>query len=184
MLAKETYDFREYLQEKGIIFCYSGYITEDVLSGIGNAVKKKLEHEDADKRTSRGLFSIFVEQVQNVIRYSAEGEPTDVSSKAKDLRYGVLTVGKIDQHYFVSCGNLIVQKDVERLRKSLGHIQNLDKDGLKALYKETLKGETPEGSKGAGVGFIDIARRAENGFEFDFAKVDEDHSYFCLKAYI
>ncbi|MBT3764340.1 MAG: hypothetical protein HOB79_12410 [Rhodospirillaceae bacterium] len=53
MLAKETYDFRGYLQEKGIIFCYSGYITEDVLTGIGNAVKTKLEHEKAggQKRT-------------------------------------------------------------------------------------------------------------------------------------
>ncbi|MBT3766359.1 MAG: hypothetical protein HOB79_17190 [Rhodospirillaceae bacterium] len=186
MLAKDTYDFRGYLQEKGIIFCYSGYITEDVLSGIGNAIKKKLEHEAADKRTSKGLFSIFVEQVQNVIRYSAEGEPENVENESKELRYGVLTVGKSKDkdNYFVSCGNLIMQKDVERLKESLSHIQNLDKDGLKALYKETLKGDTPEGSKGAGVGFIDIARRAENGFEFDFENVDDEHSYFCLKAYM
>lgn len=184
MLAKETLDFRMYLQEKGIIFCYSGYITEDVLSGIGEAIKKKLDLEDAGKKTSRGLFSIFVEQVQNVIRYSAEGAPKEGVDGSQDLRYGVLTVGKDGQSYYVSCGNLILQNDVERLEASLNHIQNLDKDGLKALYKETLRGEAPDGSKGAGVGFIDIARRAENGFEFDFAKVDDDHSYFCLKAYV
>ena len=72
MLAKETLEFRGYLQNKGIIFCYSGYITEDVLAGIGDAIKRKLEHEKADKRTSRGLFSIFVEQMQNVILSTAE----------------------------------------------------------------------------------------------------------------
>ena len=121
-----------------------------------------------------------------MIRYSAEGEPENVENESKELRYGVLTVGKSKDkdNYFVSCGNLIMQKDVERLKESLSHIQNLDKDGLKALYKETLKGDTPEGSKGAGVGFIDIARRAENGFEFDFENVDDEHSYFCLKAYM
>ena len=182
MLAQETYEFRNYLQEKGIIFCYSGYITEDVLTGIGDAIKRKLEHEEADKRTTKGLFSIFVEQMQNVIRYSAEGEAEDPEKMMTEIRYGVLTVGKDDEKYFVSCGNLIKQGDVERLRTSLDHIQHLDKDGLKALYKETLRAETPKGSKGAGVGFIDIARRAENGFKFDFTEVDDDHSYFCLGA--
>ena len=52
----------------------------------------------------------------------------------------------------------------------------------RALYREALCGETPEGSKGAGVGFIDIARRAEHGFEFDIMAVDDKRSYFCLKA--
>jgi hypothetical protein len=184
MLAQETYEFRNYLEERGIIFCYSGYITEDVLAGIGDAIKKKLEHEDADKRISKGLFSLFVEQMQNVIRYSAEGEPKGVEYSAKKLRYGVLTVGKEGTHYFVSCSNLIQQIDVERLRSALEHIQSLDKDALKALYKETLRGEVPVGSKGAGVGFIHMARRADNGFEFDFAKVDEDYSHFCLKTYM
>jgi len=75
-----------------------------------------------------------------------------------------------------------LQKDVERLRSALTHIQNLDKDGLKVLSKETFKRDPPKGSKGTSVGSIDITRRAENGFEFDLATVDEDHSYFCLKA--
>lgn len=184
MLAKEMYDFRGQLQEKGIIFCYSGYMTEEILSGIGNAVKKKLEHEDADKKTSKGLFSIFVEQVQNVIRYSAEVSPQEEGERKQDLRYGALTVGKEEGEYFISCCNLIQQKDVDRLGSALDNIKGLDADGLKSLYKETLKGETPEGSKGAGVGFIDIARRASRGFEFDFFKVDEGHSYFCLKAHV
>ncbi len=184
MLAKDMYDFRGYLQEGGIIFCYSGYVTEEVLTGIGSALKRKLELEDTDRRTTKGLFSVFVEQVQNVIRYSAEGEPKDQADMSMDLLYGVLTVGKVDGKYFVSCGNLVRKSDVNRLDASLDHIQKLDKDGLKALYKKTLKGETPEGSKGAGVGFIDIARRAENGFDYDFARVDDDFSYFCLKAYI
>lgn len=183
MIADELYEFRGYLQERGIIFCYSGYLTEEVLTGIGNAIKKKLEIEDTKKAISKSLFSIFVEQVQNVIRYSAEGISDSAHKELKQLRYGVLTVGNKDGVYFVSCGNLIQLSDVERLRSALDHIQKLDREGLKALYKKTLKGETPEGSKGAGVGFIDIARRARD-FEFDFVRVDDDHSYFCLKAYV
>ncbi len=184
MLADNMYAFRGQLQEQGVVFCYSGYMTEEVLTGIGNAIKKMMELEETDRMVAKDIFSIFVEQVQNVIRYSAEHVPPKIIGQEKELRYGVLTVGYKDGRYFVSCGNLVRQEDVARLKSSLGHIKALDKDGLKALYKETLKGEAPKRSKGAGVGFVDIARRAVHGFEFDFSGVDDNYSYFCLTAYV
>ena len=186
MIAKEMLAFREELSRQGILFCYSGYMTEDVLSGIGITLKQKLAIENTDKKVARGVFSLFVEQVQNIIRYSAEVEPTDKGpgDVGIELRYGLLTVGQKDGRHFVACANMVPRRDVERLRANLTRIQNMDQEGLKALYKEILKGETPEGSKGAGVGFVDIARRATHGFEFDFTEVDDGFSYFSLKAYI
>ena len=184
MLARDMYDFRGELAQKGIIFCYCGYMTEDVLSGIGGALKTKLELDHEERSRARSLFAVFVEQVQNVVRYSAEREDGGDSKLAKELRYGVLVVGKSDEKYFVACSNLIAKEDVSRLDASLLAIQQMNASELKTLYKETLRGETPQHSKGAGVGFIDIARRAIYGFEFDFAKVNDKHSYFCLKAYV
>lgn len=186
MIANEMFSFREALAKQGVIFCYSGYMTEEILAGIGNSLKSKLAIENTDKKIARGIFSLFVEQVQNVIRYSAETEPSEHNPdfEGDELRYGLLTVGQQDDRHFVSCANMVPSWDVGRLRDNLTKIQNMDKDGLKALYKEILKGEVPEGSKGAGVGFVDIARRATNGFEFDFIDIDAEHSYFALKAYI
>ncbi len=184
MLAKEMYDFRDELSRKGIIFCYCGYMTEEVLTGIGGALKTKLELEREERARARSLFAVFVEQVQNVVRYSAEREADGDISSLRELRYGVLTVGKTDDKYFVACSNLIAKTDVERLSKNLSAIKSMTADELKVAYKETLRGDAPEHSKGAGVGFIDIARRAMHGFEFDFADINDEHSYFCLKAYV
>ncbi len=185
MLAQRMYDFRQTLADDGIVFCYSGYITEEVLSGIGSAIKNKLTVETTDKRTARGVFSLFVEQVQNVIRYSAETEVrSDNDGGGRELRYGILTVGRSEGRYFVACANMIERRDVDRLRASLERLKDLDADALKALYKETLRGDTPQGSKGAGVGFIDIARRASNGFEFDFFDISDTRAYFAIQAYI
>ncbi|XPV77087.1 MAG: SiaB family protein kinase [Desulfovibrio sp.] len=180
-LATDMYEFRNYLRNTGIIFCYSGYMTEDVLVGIGKAIKQKLTMDAEDKATAKAVFSIFVEQVQNVIRYSAEKETAE---NAAELRYGVLTVGRQDGQVFVTCGNVVTNNDRKRLQENLSSIQKLDSKQLKKLWKETLRGEIPEGSKGAGVGFIDIARRARQGFEFGFSEVDNDLSFFTLKAYI
>ena len=52
------------------------------------------------------------------------------------------------------------------------------------MYKETLKSETPEGSKGAGVGFIEIARRSSKPIRFDFIDVDDRFSFFALETEI
>ena len=41
MLASELLDLRGRLHKQGVIFAYSGYVTEPVLSGVGEALKQK-----------------------------------------------------------------------------------------------------------------------------------------------
>ena len=69
--GKSYLSFRRELDDRGIVFSYSGYLNEDILTGIGNALRTKLEIDQTDQKISRGVFSAFVEQVQKVIRYSA-----------------------------------------------------------------------------------------------------------------
>lgn len=183
-LAEEMFDFRRLLREKGVIFSYKGFITEEILTGIAKALRQKLEIDGADRRKRRRLFSIFIEQVQNIIRYSAEYQVNETSEDAIDLRYGLIAIGEQSGTHFVACCNVINHGDAVRLNEALSHIRGLDAEALKSLYKEALRGETPEGSKGAGVGFIEIARQASSGFEFDFKDIDDSHAYFCIKAHV
>jgi len=155
-----------------------------VLSGIAQALKKKLEVEKADINTARGVFSIVIEASQNIIRYSAEHEIHDAEPQPIDLRYGVIAVGNDDNNYFVVCGNVVRKEDVERLSNSLAHIQGLEKKGLKALYKETLRKGPPDSSKGAGIGFVEIALRALQSFEYDFQESDDSNVFFAMRATI
>jgi hypothetical protein len=188
MLAKEMADLRDYMLGNGIIFCFSGFMNEDVLTGLSGALKKKLEVESTDRKTIKGMFSVFVEMVQNIIRYSAEradGPLAAGQADIYDLRYGVLTVGRDRRNrFFVSCGNLISNKDASRLEKDLRHINSLDREALMTLYKKALRGPPPDGSRGAGVGFIEIARHVGHDFEYDISAIDDDHSFFSLKAFI
>lgn len=182
MLAKQLHEFRSLLSNNGIMFAYSGYISEGVLSGVGEALKRKLTDQETDTKTLRNVFAIFVEQMQNIIRYSAESEtPPDEDG---GLRYGVLTVGFIEGAYFVQAGNLIQKEDVAALHARLAAIRDMDKDALKAAYKERLKSAPEATSKGAGVGLIEIARRATQPIEFDICDVDAGHAFFSLTASI
>lgn len=183
VLARDLFDFRAVLLRKGIIFAYSGYVTEPVLNGVGEALKQKLAIQDADTKTVRSVFAIFVEQMQNMIRYSAEKVPPQARPDTPlELRYGVLTIGQENGGYVVHAGNLVHRDDVERMRRRLSAISTMDRDQLKVAYKEQLKAEPDEYSKGAGVGFIEIARRASKPIEFDFMDVDDAYAFFALKA--
>ena len=101
-----------------------------------------------------------------------------------EIRHGILTIGKEGDDYVVCAGNLVMRTDVDRLNSKLSKIRDLSKDELKALYKEQLRAEPEQGSKGAGLGFMEIARRASKPLEFDFTNIDRDHAFFALKATI
>jgi hypothetical protein len=185
MLARELFDFRSILQKQGITFAYSGYVTENVLSGVGEAIKNKLVLEDADTKTLRSVFAVFVEQMQNMIRYSAEKVPNNAGEQPLiEMRYGVLTIGREGDDYVVHAGNLVARSDVERLRERLSKIRSMNKEELRTSYKERLRAGPEQGSKGAGLGFMEIARRASKPIEFDFTDVDDLHAFFTLKASI
>lgn len=182
MLAHELFDIRTVLRKQGIIFAYSGYVTETVLMGVGDAIKQKLLLDDANTKTLRSVFAVFVEQMQNMIRYSAEKVPPSDTESPTEIRYGILTIGREGDDYVIHAGNLVARSEVERLRERLSQIRGMNKEELRALYKEQLRSGPEEGSKGAGLGFMEIARRASKPIEFDFADVDDEHAFFALKA--
>jgi len=185
--------FRKELDNRGIVFSYSGFLNEDILTGIGNALRTKLVIDKTDVKISRGLFSAFVEQVQNVIRYSAEKSPpeseqpgdADPLAEHESLPYGMVTIGEYpDGTRFIACCNMIHSKDYEKLSTSLDSIKGLDKKQLGSMMREQLRNGPPEGSKGAGVGFISIAREANGNWEYDIIKnVTDQFDFFCFEAH-
>jgi len=182
--------FTNYLEQtadRNIMFFYGGYLNEDVLFGMGQALRTKMLIEGVEPTASRRVFSGFVEQVQNVIRYSDEKislRDADVDDEeATTLSYGVVAVGDRDdgKKKFVSCCNVIEEQDVERVSISLDKLRGLSRKELGALMRQQLREATPAGSVGAGVGFISIAWEADGNWDYEMIKTPE-HTLFCFEA--
>ena len=181
--------FRKELQDRGIVFSYSGYLNEDILSGIGNALRSKMTIDRTEEKISRAVFSAFVEQVQNVIRYSAETSSQASSGEvageeAVVLPYGLVAIGEYpDGQHFVTCCNMVLSSDTKKLSEQLESIRGLDRKELGALMRQQLRDGPPEGSKGAGVGFIAIAREAHGNWEYDIVEnAKEGFDFFSFEA--
>ncbi len=182
-MLDNLYQFKKELNQRGIFFCFSGPLSQDLLVEIGDTLRNKMKQEEASSSTILKVFSMFVEQAQNIIHYSAEKIPLDRPDKTT-LSSGIIVVGYEGQHYYVLCGNAIDNEVVGTLREQLTKLQQMNKDELKRYYKEQRKKDAHESSKGAGLGFIELARHSITPIEFNFQPVDNDFSFFSLKTAI
>jgi hypothetical protein len=82
----------------------------------------------------------------------------------------------------VASGNFILNTDVVPMQERLAEINALDKIELKKLYRLELRKERKPESLGAGVGIIEMARRASNKLAFTFEEVSSEFSFFTLSV--
>lgn len=184
-MIKKFDDIRDCFFDHDLFLTFSGPMSQDLLVEMGEILKTKMKLEGAGISTILNAFSILVELNQNIIHYSAETITTK-SEKASALTTGcgIIAIGSEGGHYFILSGNVVMQGDAERLGQIITDLNDMEEGELKQLYKEKRKQGPDETSKGAGLGFIEIARKTSTPMTFDFTRIDAERSFFSLKAVI
>ena len=227
-MINDMFQFYQAMKKEDIIFCFSGPTSQSVVEGIGEALKQKMALETMTQTISRHIFSIFVEQMQNVVHYSAEkvnkdreiedwletegsttegsttegyletergkteggktekGLETDGGQMEGGLRYGIIVIGRLESgEFYILSGNYIHKNDTKRVVALLDKLKGMDKNELKAFYKEQRRLERREGAKGAGLGMIETARKATRPIEYTLTgSNDGQHDFISIKAVI
>ena len=183
MLAERYRAFKSIMDQEGIIFSFSGYLSEGVLFSLGEALRHKMTLEETNISTVKKVFSVFVEQAQNIIRYSSD-KVVGVADHGVELSSGMMTIGREAGHFYIVCANTMRQDHVEKLKARLEVLRSMDKDAIKAYYREQLREAPEEDSRGGSIGLIEIARRASSPIEFDFLPIDDETTFFCLRVSI
>jgi hypothetical protein len=180
-------DFNQFNKLKSLLleeeFClsYSGFMSEDILEAVGQTLRDRLEEVQSPPRQIRQVFSIFVELMQNVIRYGDDG-PQRATSKGLKPSYGMLLVSKKGDELVLYSGNFIATVDAERISARLDELKGRTPDELRQIYKEKLRQPTEKNSKGASLGLIEIARRSSQPPEYQISKGSGGMSFFVIKA--
>lgn len=175
----DLWQLRNTLSEQGILLCFNGPLSRSIIEEMGVAVRGYLESEALGKGQVADIFSVYIEQVQNIRQYAAR-RAADAAEQQR-LNAAIITIRRQDERYTCSAGNLVEQRDVPELESRLQQLLTLDAAGLKKLYKETLK-KPREGEGGAGLGLVNMARVSKVPLTFSFRAVDERWSFFSLSA--
>jgi hypothetical protein len=177
-----AHQYRE-MTDKGILMSFKGAFAQPILVEIGQTLRGKIAVqpiESISERTmlTKKIFAIFVELTQNVMFYSAEQE---LDEHGKECGIGLLVISETPETYRISSANQIVTADMERVRQKCESLQRLSKEELKSRYNEQRR-EPRSSSKGAGLGFLDIARRADLPLDFAFTPLNDERALFMLSA--
>jgi hypothetical protein len=168
---------REQFTSEGILIAFNGAFSHSLIEELGNAAKSYLELEQIKPQTIIDVFAVYIEQTQNAKNY------TRVRKLREHQRSSALVViSHAGGEYRICSGNYIHADDVPDLSGRLQEIESLDKAGLRQLYKRQLRRETPPGATGAGVGLIDMARRASAPLVYEFHRDDDQFQFFTLEA--
>jgi len=162
-----------------VIMNFKGLITQSSIVDLAKTVESTLHSFYEEETKIRTIFEIIIEIMQNMLSYSYDsvdlGDNTYQSNG--DIR---ITLNKSTHTYLINSGNLINVTKRESIQNSLDEINTLNFDELKEAYKERRRSRRRNHGRGAGLGFLDIARKSKNKLEYNFLENDENSLMFNL----
>jgi hypothetical protein len=171
------YDLHRTMMSQNLILVYQGDFTQESTKSILAMAERNLDSSGEESSIKRKVFNVMVEALQNIVKHSDELVDGQIRSHA-----AIFLIGKEKNRYCIMSGNPIRKENVGKLETALEHINALDKDGLKELYKEIIKNTTISEKGGAGLGFVDMARKSGEKIEYFFPELNAEYSFFCLKV--
>lgn len=178
---KYIYDLHRTMVTRNLILVYEGEFTQEITKSVLAMAERNMDAIGEDSAIKRKVFNVMVECLQNIVKHSDEINDNSYA----DRNNAIFMIGKQEDKYIITSGNPVSLDKIVILQNKLEYINSLDKEGLKEHYKEVIKTNKGLSAKGgAGLGFIDMARKSGQKLQFDFEPINENISFFSLKTVI
>lgn len=175
-----VYDFYRSMKAHEITLVYEGEITHQITKAFTSLTESNMAKQDESSTVQKKVFHVMVECLQNISKHADTFGSDDYLFAGR----GIFMVSRGDEDYHVTTGNVIENRKIGELTDFLEEINNLDKEGLKQLYKKQMREGRLSDKGGAGLGFIDIVRKTGNKLKYHFLPIDETNSFFLLSSSI
>ena len=175
-----VYDFYKSMKAHEITLVYEGEITHQITKAFTSLTESNMAKEEESNSVQKKVFHVMVECLQNISKHADSFGSDDFLFAGR----GIFMVSKGEVEYHVTTGNVIENTKIIELTKILDYINTLDKEGLKELYKTQMREGRLSEKGGAGLGFIDIARKTGRKLDYHFLPISEDSHFFILTSTI
>lgn len=147
------------LDSNKLILLFKGAISQNTLIRIGGLLHLTYEETHQDYAKKR-LFSVLVEMAQNILHYSQEREFFPKSRSV--VGAGSLLVKESPEAFEIESSNLVTSEQKAQLESLCALINSMSEEKLREFYLAQRKQASRPPSKGAGLGLIEIARKAKS----------------------
>lgn len=173
MQTTDLFALQQRYSEQGILLCFNGPLSSSLIEEIGKALRNHMESQAVTPSSAMDVFGAYIELTQNIRHYF-------VGQAWSDAVATVVIARDADGHYVVSAGNRILAADGRHLLQRIAALAGMDRAALRAAYKEQLRRPREDASRGAGLGLIDMARKATRPLYADLQEVPDGSAFFSL----
>jgi phage-related tail protein len=173
------------INEQDILFKYEGTISQDFINNTSETIEDILEkHGNIDKSSNlfRNIFSIIVEQLQNIMNHSE-----NISKQYQHIfsSDGIFILGfnKVKNKYFITTVNQVRIDDIKTITHKIDSVNSMDTTELRKKIRELLKNGKGLHARGAGVGFLVIGKMSSENLTYDFQN-KKNQSLFILNTFV
>lgn len=178
----DLYRLRETFDQKQILLCFNGPFSQPLIEEIGHALKRHLHSDARPDMVALDVFAVYIELTQNIKKYAAARGYNDQDSA------GTVIIARYDDgRHVISAGNIVEREDGEWLASHISTLAGMDRVQLKAAYKAQLRQshDATDLATGAGLGLIDMARKAAEPISYALQPLSRDtRLFFSLRVVI
>ena len=174
---------KDLLRNENVLFSFSGTISQSILTGMAETIEEELSaQEDIDTKSIHSIFVIFVEMMQNIMSYSHDRIKDELQLYKSS---GLVMIGydKDKGKYFVASGNKVCEQDKAIISKNINKLNEMDRDQIRLYYREVRRSGKNKHERGAGLGFIEMARSSSEPINFKFTETENSDIFFEIVAY-
>ncbi|MEM1406910.1 MAG: SiaB family protein kinase [Bacteroidota bacterium] len=129
-------------------------------------------------RLKKRLINILVETAQNLKFYHCSA-----CDNTENREIFIIAQKRTDKLLF-QAGNYILKSDMDGIESRIKMVNAIPKENLGDLYRGVLDYGSVSNSGGAGLGFIDIARKSDSPLTYTLDKIDDKTYFFTLEISI
>ncbi len=183
---KYIYDLHKVMLKQSLLLVYEGEFSQEITKAVLAMAERNMDSFGEQRKVKTKVFNVMVELLQNIFKHS-QSYQEEIYGKNN----AIFSLAKTDDYYFVLSGNPLFTSEVESLKNRLDAINLLDAAGLKEERRRIMKSNKSNIGKkglsdkgGAGLGFLDMAKKSGNKIHFDFEQINDQLSFFSLRMTI
>jgi len=163
--------------QKEIFLHYKGVILYDKIGELISELKEKMFERQVKQAIYKKVLMVMIEALENVFKYSDcfADEPELVDNFLPEI-----LISKMVDSFTISVSNPVRTADVAVLEGRLKEINSLDKQGIKAKYKQIITNGEFSDKGGAGLGIVEMAKITDAALVYKFSEINERYKYYNL----
>ncbi|MCG8701299.1 MAG: SiaB family protein kinase [Bacteroidales bacterium] len=164
----------------GVLIEHTGPVEFDTIGDLISLLKQRVSRLGIKQAVYKRLLSVMIEALENIYRYRENyvGHPEITRN------YPPHFIINLDEDCFrITSSNPILNQHIPELKQRLMQLEELNREGLKELYKKIITDGQFSDKGGAGLGIIEMAKSSDK-VNFAFKPIDLHFSLYQLELSI